>query len=575
MDKKLTKVVAGFFIMMLVLTLFTSFTATLTVPIVQVKKPSASKLTHTVTAEGTIEPIQYRDVFGEKGFTLEKIHVKEGEYVEKGTVLFSLKYAEIEKLYKTESLKLKKLKLMERHEVSEPIDPQSIKRADRALKDYELFKEESKEKLLKAEEEVKEAEQIFYTFLVDYKENNQFQVLLECSPEQISLVEHYMTAKQELSEVKLRYEKLEKEKEKNKVERDYELEQARIFDFWRYLMLLDKYRLEEEEERVAIKEAKNTYDQSKKVRDELSRQIKELEFLSPFLKADYDKQYSYLKDVLAQYSLYKKEHEAKQKAYEDLQQQYEIALLEKERDIEDAQLVLESYDLEEEKRLISAEHEEELLQIDIAMQQLTLETLEALYKQKGIFKAETSGYITSINMKEGEICSQTSVMTLSQPEEGYQFVCEVNEAEKEFISVGDELTLTSKKGEKITEGIPVSEVRRSKANEERYEIVAYLEEDLEAYTDRTLKMKAASKTDAFKLCVPLSALNFDGQYYVFVMKETEGILGKQMSAMRIDVTVLDKTDKIAAIEGPVTKEDEVIITSSKAINDGDRVRLGL
>ena len=69
-----------------------------------------------------------------------------------------------------------------------------------------------------------------------------------------------------------------------------------------------------------------------------------------------------------------------------------------------------------------------------------------------------------------------------------------------------------------------------------------------------------------------SALHLEAEeeYYVYVIREKETLLGDEWEAVRKKVTVLDKNENYAAIEG-VGEKDKVIIESSRYLQDQDRI----
>jgi hypothetical protein len=58
-----------------------------------------------------------------------------------------------------------------------------------------------------------------------------------------------------------------------------------------------------------------------------------------------------------------------------------------------------------------------------------------------------------------------------------------------------------------------------------------------------------------------------------IIKESDGILGRIQTAFRLDVTIVAQDAKSVAIEAPLSAEEDIIISSSKNISEGDRVRV--
>lgn len=57
-------------------------------------------------------------------------------------------------------------------------------------------------------------------------------------------------------------------------------------------------------------------------------------------------------------------------------------------------------------------------------------------------------------------------------------------------------------------------------------------------------------------------------------EEREGILGMEWKVRKVFVTVLDRTDSVAAVESAeITTDTRIITNTTKELNDGDAVRL--
>lgn len=79
----------------------------------------------------------------------------------------------------------------------------------------------------------------------------------------------------------------------------------------------------------------------------------------------------------------------------------------------------------------------------------------------------------------------------------------------------------------------------------------------------------------YSCVVPLEALRMeDKQYFVLTVQETETILGKELTAVRTDVTVLEKNNTMAALkDDALNGSSQIILTSQKTVKAGDRIRL--
>lgn len=64
----------------------------------------------------------------------------------------------------------------------------------------------------------------------------------------------------------------------------------------------------------------------------------------------------------------------------------------------------------------------------------------------------------------------------------------------------------------------------------------------------------------------------DDDYYVYVVEETDTILGKQKIARREKVELLDSDDQTAAVDG-IFAGQQVVLETSRELNDNNPVRV--
>ena len=90
-----------------------------------------------------------------------------------------------------------------------------------------------------------------------------------------------------------------------------------------------------------------------------------------------------------------------------------------------------------------------------------------------------------------------------------------------------------------------------------------------------MELSFTRKSQAYRCCVPLSALHMDAQNraYVLTLEEVDTVLGKQLKAAKTSVTVLDKNETTAALEAGDIGDRQVIIGADRAVDSGSRVRV--
>lgn len=254
---------------------------------------------------------------------------------------------------------------------------------------------------------------------------------------------------------------------------------------------------------------------------------------------------------------------AKQQAYEDAVTAANDSLRSAGRAIEDANAP-EGTDSTGEIDAITREQEE-----------LTLQKLETLLEAEGKVTAPIDATVTKINLMTGEKTPDGTAMLLSDTAAGNKLVVQVDESQETYIAKGDDATVkaNNKKADTL-EDLTVDSVRKNEENADLLDVTVQLPENsLEAGTSATLESTRISET--YDCCIPIQALYEEsGKYYVYVLAESSTVLGTELTATRLEVTVLDKNETSAALQpGSLSSDQQVIVSADKAISAGSRVRL--
>ena len=97
-----------------------------------------------------------------------------------------------------------------------------------------------------------------------------------------------------------------------------------------------------------------------------------------------------------------------------------------------------------------------------------------------------------------------------------------------------------------------------------------LELDLGTVTGYT----CTKQSDIFGKVIPLEGLRKDMKgYYCLVARSRPSILGEEFRAERVEVQVLYRGSREAAVDGAVLEEDRIIVRENQTIKEGDRVRV--
>lgn len=87
-------------------------------------------------------------------------------------------------------------------------------------------------------------------------------------------------------------------------------------------------------------------------------------------------------------------------------------------------------------------------------------------------------------------------------------------------------------------------------------------------------LKVEIPPDNYDTCIPLGALHLreKDQYYVNVAEKRSTILGEEWVIRQVDVDLLEKNEKFAAVEG-ISSEQEIVAESSRTLEEGSRVKM--
>ena len=248
------------------------------------------------------------------------------------------------------------------------------------------------------------------------------------------------------------------------------------------------------------------------------------------------------------------------------------------RQIEDASLPL------------TEDHTADLLQADLENQNRTLQELKELSQAEGSVYAEYDGQILECSISTGSITSPEPAIILGDFSQSFRFEGTLNETVSEedmsYQNSSSESSLNDTGIPLLAEnmegilrmqdgGIPEKSVKITGVSREEggaCRITADLDgQEISRSGEAVLDLTGESRI--WPCCVPLSALH-SRESGDFVIKVTESptILGLCSTAEYVPVTVLEKNSEYAAVEG-LSPTDQIIVTASKAIKEGDRIRI--
>ena len=98
--------------------------------------------------------------------------------------------------------------------------------------------------------------------------------------------------------------------------------------------------------------------------------------------------------------------------------------------------------------------------------------------------------------------------------------------------------------------------------------------DGEGKLGETADFSIVLESETYPTVIPIEALREDQKgFFCLAVEPQKTILGEELKAVRVDVTVLEKGDAKAAVSGAIGPDTRLIVSSNKGVAPGDRVRV--
>ncbi len=211
-------------------------------------------------------------------------------------------------------------------------------------------------------------------------------------------------------------------------------------------------------------------------------------------------------------------------------------------------------------------------QMDEKLKQQALQKFLLLEQENGIVTSGFKGIITEINAVSGAAINEATNIVAANLEETLCFKADINKGQRKYVEIGSHVTVRLDGIKTMYDGLSVECIDEADSNGNYNIQVTIPSESVSIGKTGTLEIEEQS--DHYDTTVPIDALHMENQqYYIYVVKNRDTVLGEELSVERRDVTVFDKNEKYAAIDAVITEEEQVITDSNKDIREGDIVRI--
>ena len=550
---KAVKALAGFLILMFLLTILSRAADSLTIAKVTASAATGGVISHNIEVDGNITPNKDIAISTSANIKIASVEATEGKTVKKGDLLIQLDPADLKKklLQAQKELQVAKATASDKKANEAIAADTKSKSLQRTYEDYNQTVADANDSVSKAKSDMNEAWNAYNT----YKNSNSN------SGETDTTVSDSL--KKTVEEKQLAYDKavtnLDGVEKDIEADVQKEIEKASVNESGNPITLTqeEKQKIREQvnarPENVSL--LQNANDQINTAKDALTEAENALsaynEQQNNSSSASYDEQLKTLYD----------DYKAKEVAYNEAVKQRQSTIQSANRTLEDAKAP-ENVDT---ATALTAND-------DLEEKQLAVDELQKVMDVNGKITAPSDGLITKVNVTTGETTTEDTAIRISDQSAGYKFTATLDKASAKYLSKDDKVTLDLGNGTTV-EGLTVQSIDVSAEDKNSYELTVSIPAKVKKLGSiATLKVEKASKK--YDTCVPLGALHSDGdKYYVYVINEKDTILGTETAVDKVQVDILDKNNEQAAIEGSFSWGQQFVLTSSKTLRNGDRVRL--
>lgn len=552
---KAVKALAGFLILMFLLTILSRAADSLTIAKVTASAATGGVISHNIEVDGNITPNKDIAISTSANIKIASVEATEGKTVKKGDLLIQLDTADLKKklLQAQKELQVAKATASDKKANEAIAADMKTKSLQRSYEDYNQTVADANDSVSKAKSDMNEAWNAYNTYKNSNSNSGETDTTVSDSLEKT------------VEEKQLAYDKavtnldgVEKDIEAD-VQKEIKKAEEGTDESGNPITLTqeDKQKIREQvnarPENVSL--LQNANDQINTAKDALTEAENALsaynEQQNNSSSASYDEQLKTLYD----------DYKAKEEAYNEAVKQRQSTIQSANRTLEDAKAP-ENVDT------ATALTEND----DLEEKQLAVDELQKVMDVNGKITAPSDGLITKVNVTTGETTTEDTAIRISDQSAGYKFTATLDKASAKYLSKDDKVTLDLGNGTTV-EGLTVQSIDVSAEDKNSYELTVSIPAKVKKLGSiATLKVEKASKK--YDTCVPLGALHSDGdKYYVYVINEKDTILGTETAVDKVQVDILDKNNEQAAIEGSFSWGQQFVLTSSKTLRNGDRVRL--
>ena len=211
------------------------------------------------------------------------------------------------------------------------------------------------------------------------------------------------------------------------------------------------------------------------------------------------------------------------------------------------------------------------LVLDIAALQEKIDALVFFQEQQYQILSESTGLLANLSLEENMVTTGNEVIGICTSGNGLTLTFQASKEDaNNILKYEPDLKATQ---EELEEALRSFDPDINTLGQDMVTFTAKLRET--GWTDKGISITGDLWRSDYDLCVPMSALRQDSDgYFVFVMETTQTLMGIDKRVVRRDIYIENTDGRYAAVSGNISSNDQVILSSSKPLSDGDSVRVG-
>ena len=540
----------GFLIVMVIFTFLSRALDSVTIARVQTGYGKQGSVSYRITGEGTFEAdrLSYRPL--PEGMRVDTILARPGDVVQAGDTILTLQMEPLQEKREELAVALRQARLSGREiprVTQEMLALQQMEVDQRAL-------ELGRQDLADAQEDYDqnvEALRLEYDRLAGRSEDEIRQDAKEALK---SARRVYDAAKLDRDSAVKRAEREVREKQKklDRLNAQEDPSEEAVADAEEALAAAEEdLELVKEEQDILVEEAKASLRSAEEDYDDRSYNT---------LKAQEDCKKAYEDGVKAEDE---KLAQAQRRVLE-----LEEALRQSGQNLENARITDAGTRSEEEKTREISRLRQESMELDLEQKRRSLAKVEELISREGAVTAVSRAVVAGLDLQEGGLIGAADQIRLAEGRMLFQ--AQVDKEDAALLAQGQRMSL-KRTGEAKELNAVVESVDRL-SEDGKCTVSASLAEGA-GWLGETCSFTVVLQSGVYPMVIPIEALREDTiGYFCLAVQPEKTILGEELTAVRVNVEVLEKSSTSAAVSGAVTSATPLVLSSNKSVSPGDRVR---